>query len=661
MKKSEIEEKLISIKNFCGGENTQRELWADRYARLAAGDESVFPCLFKGFEEEPKKLIVINHIEVKCDSLAGELKKKQLALLATPTISQYSKFANQLSKCLSWFSKKTKRYSHLATLFRNETTKTGIGFIRYQRSFVDDIICGNPVLRSYTYNEIEFDTQFKNIDLSDCRYISFKTKHTKKNIQKMLGQKIQFDDVFRTMDEYNLCRLEEMYYLDYRSAKILYNKQTQAQQELLKKDEYKIEYYLNRDPNLKVEEINIPTVRLAIRVNENLVYDGNNELGIDRYPSAAFIGDWNPALCIQRRFKGIPARLAEPQFFRSYIQTIQLKNLDDYLNPGFIYPTDVPDNQKDLYNVFKKRNIPTKPGKDPRQIIKIPPNQIDASSILFSNQSVQELDLVSGISPAASGTDGGDVPGITNNTRKQWSFNNYSHYYDNYFIADQLLGNIFIEDIIKNYSKQKLQTILQEEPSPEFFTSIKDAFTLTHGNGEDTTDQLERKRIDLGTLKSIFGIDSPPDVILSTYDLLDKEKIIKNIREKADQASQMAKYKSEQEALTQASERKVFEATALQQMGSALERSTKASENKASIETEEIERIERLAKVLKDLDSINIDNLNFYIDTINKLQVPSTLPTPNEEAIIGTQIESILPNEEANENQRMQQQRMEQL
>lgn len=661
MKKSEIEEKLLSIKNSCGGENSQRQIWAERYARLAAGDGSVFPCLFAGFEEEPKKLVVINHIEVKCDSLAGELKKKQLALLAVPTIAKYGKFANQLSKCLSWFTKKTKRYNELSTLFRNETIKTGIGFIRYQRSFVDDIICGNPVLRSYNYSEVEFDTQFKKLDLSDCRYISYKTKHTKKNILKMVGEKIQFDDVFRSMEDYTICRLEEMYYLDYRNAKILYNKKTQVQQELLQKDEYKLQYYINSDPNLKLAEINLPTVRLAIRVNEELVYDGDNELGIDRYPSAAFIADWNPALCIQRRFKGVPARLAEPQFFRSYIQTIQLKNLDDYLNPGFIYPTDVPNNQKDLYNVFKRRNIPTKPGKDPRQIIKIPPNQIDASSILFSNQSVQEIDLVSGISPAASGTDGGDVPGVTNSTRKRWSFDNYSHYYDNYSIADELLGNIFIEDIIKNYSEQKLESILQEKPVPEFFSCIRGCFSLIHGNGEDTTEQLERKRLDLATLKATFGIDSPVDVIMSTYDLLDKDKIIQNYQQKSEQAAKLAEKKAIQEARTSDAERKVFEATALQQMGSALERSTKASENKASIETEEIERIERLAKVLKDLDSINIDNLNFYFDTISKLQVPNTLPTPDEEAIIGSQIESITNSEEPNENQRMQQQQMEQL
>lgn len=661
MKKSDIEEKLTSIKNYCGGENTGRELWADRYAKLAAGDGDVFPCLFEGFEEEPKKLVVINHIEVKCDSLAGELKKKQLALLASASIPKYEKFANQLTKCLSWFSRKTKRYNQLATLFRNETTKTGIGFIRYQRSFVDDIICGNPYLRAYNYKEIEFDTQFKNLDLSDCRYISLKTKHTKKNIQKMLGEKIQFDDVFRTMEDYTLCRLEEMYYLDYRSAKILYNKQTEIQQELLKKDEYKLQYYLSMDPQLGVQEISVPTVRLAIRVNEELVYDGDNELGIDRYPLAAFVGDWNPSLCIQRRFKGIPARLAEPQFFRSYIQTIQLKNLDDYLNPGFIYPVDAPSNQKDLYNVFKRRNIPLKAGTDPRNVVKIPPNQIDASSILFSNQSVQELDIVSGISPAASGTDGGDVPGITNSSRKTWSFNNYSHYYDNYNIADQLLGHIFIEDIIKNYSKQKLKSIIQEDPVPEFFSCIKDCYMLTHGNGEDTPEQLERKRYDLASLKSVFTIESPPDVILSTYDLQDKEKILLNIQQKAEQANQAAQAKAKQEARTSEAERRVFEATALQQMGSALERSTKASENKSSIETEEIERIERLAKVLKDLDSINIDNLNFYFDTISKLQVPSTLQTPDEEAIIGTQIEAITQSEEPNENQRMQQQQMEQL
>lgn len=656
MRKEEIEEKITHIKTSCNPDNQSRREWAETYLQLSLGDPEAFKCIFNGFEEEPMELLVINHIEAKCDTLAGELKNRQNALIAVPSRPEYTKFANQITKCFNWFTLQTERYTTLSQAFKTETTINGCGVIRYQRSFVDDIITGNPFLKKYTFKEIDFDTTFKNIDLSDCKYFSFLGKFTKKSILKMLKNKVQFDEVFYKMDDYSLANCEEIYYLDFRKAKILYNISTQIQQELLKKDEYKIPIMMSQQPDLRVEETEIPTVRLCIKVQDEVVYDGDNELGIDRYPLAAFLGDWNPAASIRYRFKGIPEKLRTSQFFRSYIQTVQAKNLRDFLNPGFIYPTDVPADQKDIYNPFKRRCIPINAGEDPNKIVKIRPDSIDASSILFSNQAVQEMDIVSGISPAASGTDGGDVAGVTTRARMRLSFNNYSHWYENYAIADRILGKIFVEDIIKNYSKQKLQMILREEPAPEFFTCIKQCFNIIHGNGEDTIEQKEQKRYDLGTLKTTFGIDIPPDIILGTYSLQDSDKIIEYNVKKAEEAQQLAKAQAEDARKNQEAERKVLEGTALSQVGSALERSTKAASNRASIESEEIERVERLAKALKDIDSIDVDKLNFYINTINQLNTPQSQELPIEEEVVSGQIEDM-----SNEDQGMREQQIQQL
>lgn len=653
MRKEEIQEKITHIKSSCNADNESRIQWAEKYLELSVGDPDAFKCVFNGFEEEPIDLLVINHIEAKCDTLAGELKKRQRALIATPSRTEYTKFANQITKCFNWFSLQTERYVTLSQCFKTETTINGCGAIRYQRSFVDDIVTGNPFLKKYTYKEIDFDTTFKNIDLSDCKYFSFLSRFTKKSIIKMLKNKVQFDEVFYKMDDYSLANCEEIYYLDFRKAKILYNTTTQIQQELLKKDEYKIPIMMSEQPDLRVEETEIPTVRLCIKVQDEVVYDGDNELGIDRYPLALFLGDWNPAARIRYRFKGIPEKLATSQFFRSYIQTIQAKNLRDFLNPGFIYPTDVPADQKDIYNPFKRRCIPINAGEDPNKIVKIRPDTIDASSILFSNQAVQEMDIVSGISPAASGTDAGDVAGVTTRQRSSLSFNNYSHWYENYAIADRILGKIFVEDIIKNYSKQKLQMIVGEEPVNEFFTCIKQCFNVIHGNGEDTIEQKEQKRYDLGTLKTTFGIDVPFDIILGTFSLQDSDKIIEYNVKKAEEAQQLAKAQAEEERKNQEAERKVFETTALSQVGSALERSTKAASNRASIESEEIQRIERLAKALKDIDSIDVDKLNFYINTINQLNTSQSQELPIEEEVVSGQIEDM-----SNEDQGLREQQI---
>lgn len=664
--KTEIEEKLSYLTSECYSENHIRQKWAKYNMRLAAGDATVFPKLFAGIEEAQKKSLFINHIDIKCATLTGELKKYQKSLIARSTHENYDKFSSQLTKYFYWCTNQTKRHSLMMHAFHQGVTKTGLGLVRMQRSFAKDIICGDPYLTYYSPSCFKMDSRCKKLDLSDCRYIELENQYLKKDIKQMLGENITFEDFLGKKSDYEFCRFRELYHADYREVDVIYNQVTEVQQRVQERDKDKIDEILSLDRNLRVTKRKIPTVKLAIYVDDDLSYYGANELLIDRYPFVQLVGDWDPTLSMRFRYRGLVSKLADAQFVRSRIQTIQLVNLEDILNPMKIYPINWPVNLDDVYNFDKRKGIATNPGQDPGNLRFYTPPQLDASALSFGNNAIQEMDLVSGLNPVASGTDSGAVAGVTNRDREKFSFRNYTHYYSNFLESNINLGSIFADFARANYSRAKLFKILQEEPVEEFFNGATECYEIVISNGLDTETQRDLQRLELAELQQVFNIPAPPEFILNTYDMQDKDKYLAFIQQQKEAEQQAKQAEQESELQGKEAERKVLEATAASQIGSALERSTRAAENRASIENEQVEQITKLAKALKDLEGIDIDNINKYFNMISTLQQLTPPPVePIEESIVAENIP--VQNTEQpegdpnNEIQGMQQQQVQEL
>lgn len=663
--KIDIEEKLSYLTSECYNDNHIRQKWAKYNMRLAAGDASVFPKLFAGIEEAQKKSLFINHIDIKCSTLVGELKNYQKSLIARSTHENYDKFSSQLTKYFYWCTNQTKRHSVMMQAFHQGVTKTGLALVRLQRTFAKDIICGDPYLTYYAPNTFKMDSKCKKLDLSDCRYIELENKYLKKDIKQMLGDNITFDDFLGKKSDYEFCNFRELYHADYREIDIIYNERTEAQQRVQERDKDRIDEILSLDSNLRVVKRTIPTVKLAIYVDDDLSYYGANELLIDRYPFVQLVGDWDPTLDMRFRYRGLVSKLADAQFVRSRIQTIQLVNLEDIINPMKIYPINWPMNIDDIYNYDKRKGIATQPNQDPGNLRFYTPPQLDASALAFGNNAIQEMDMVSGLNPVASGTDSGNVAGVTNRGREKFSFRNYTHYYTNFLESNINLGAIFADFARANYSPAKLFKILQEEPVPEFFNGATECYEIVISNGLDTDTQRDLQRFELAELQQVFNMPAPPEFILNTYDMQDKDKYLAFIQQQKEAEQQAKQAEQESELQSKEAERKVLEATAASQIGSALERSTKAAENRASIENEQVEQITKLAKALKDLEGIDIDNINKYFNMISTLQQLTPPPVePVEEAIVAENIpaENTQPEGDPNnEIQGMQQQQVQEL
>ena len=94
----------------------------------------------------------------------------------------------------------------------------------------------------------------------------------------------------------NRLAYDEYYYRDYRKQKLLVDKNTGETLEITDREEIDVNEFLANNPEVTLIEQNVPTVRMAIMIQDKVFYDGPNNLNIDTYPFVPVIGYYNPMM-----------------------------------------------------------------------------------------------------------------------------------------------------------------------------------------------------------------------------------------------------------------------------------------------------------------------------------------------------------------------------
>lgn len=317
-------------------------------------------------------------------------------------------------------------------------------------------------------------------------------------------------------------------------------------------DETTIDKILAAQPWLKIKNVDKPTVKLIISLNDKIVYHGPNALNIDKYP-------YVPLQCyvdqdLQSpawRKQGIIRNLRDPQFLYNMRKIIELQILQSSLNAGWIYPVDVVTDpkafrQSDGGNGFL---IPLKKGHSPAEIQRIEPVAIPPTLLELSKSLASDLTAISAVNEELLGSATDDKAGILSMLRQGASLTTLQTIFDKLDYSQRLFGNIRMQAIRKNFSKAKVRSILGRDPDPKFWSgySLKYSLAVEEGNFSTTQRQMELQQ--LLHFKQI-GMPIPNKTILNAAFIIDKKNIEKQMEEEQQQQMQA------QQAQAQAEEKK---------------------------------------------------------------------------------------------------------
>jgi hypothetical protein len=586
--------------------------------RFYAGDQSLWNEFYSSIPVFRRKQFNFNKIKRIVNMVSGHQRKNRKTLNVVPVENSDQLTADQFNKVLIWANTQENVFNTLSDAFLGSLI-TGMNLLSVWMDYRTDPFSGDLRVDNLAYNGYLIDPWFKKKDLTDCNYIWVRRFLSKKQISSLMPERekeimamsadTNKDGYFNFLPEnYNISQrqllpYDEFYYLDYRDATILVDPENEESIEWNgPKDNLK--YYLAKYPNIKKQTIQKQTCKLAICVNNRVMYSGKNPYKTDRYPFIPVIAYYQPELpYYEWRIQGMVRGLRDAQFILNRRQQILLDVLESQINSGMKVMEDSLVDDKDAFKagqgqaLFIKKDAPL--GLDSVQ--KIPAADVSPAFTNIIDQMNQSIMDISGVNEELLGSAEDDKAGILSVLRQGAGLTTLQLLFDNLDESMKNLGRLEIDLVQSNFTPSKIQRIINEKPTEQFFNKTFQKFDCDIVEGTNTSTQ-KLQAFQQGMYLREAGIPIPSEFLLQMSSLQDKTKVIEQIVQQEQQQQQMQQMQMQVQMQELQARAELSHARANADQGLAVERASRVQENQALA-------VERRAAAIKDLEAASLDKI----------------------------------------------------
>jgi hypothetical protein len=579
--------------------------------------------------------------------ISGYQRRNRKSTIVTPIENGDAETADQFTKVIMHIDRTQGVLETISDSFHGSLV-TGMNLLYVWNDLRSDPVSGNIKVDNCSYNSFLIDPYFRKTDLSDCRGILRRQFMNKRQIISILPQyadeilglmthdsgsgrdgKFQFMPESYSWSVNNLLTYDEFWYQDFREQRMLVDSETGESMEWTGKDEDALKLYLQTYPSVTVVKQEIPTVRLAIVVENRVFYHGPNPLGIDKYPFVPVFSYYNPQMpYMPYRVAGVVRGLRDAQYLYNRRKAIELDILESQINSGFKYKENALVNPKDIFLTGQGRGLALKEEAlmtDVEQIIapQIPPSMIELSKIL-----ADEIQKISGVNEELLGAAVDDKAGILSMLRQGAGLTTLQILFDNLDYAQKLLGGIMIDIIQANYMPGKIKKILEgAEPTAQFYNKAFGKYGAAVEEGFNTTTQKQMQFAQLLQLKEV-GVPVPNDQLLEACTLQNKKQLIESIQ-KAEQAeAQVQQQQMQSQMQLQQAQAELAHARSVADISLGGERDARSVSDRAlaiqklseANKNDEQALLEKV-KILKELEMMDLSHIEKLIAMANALKI----------------------------------------
>lgn len=595
--------------------------------------------LYSGQNYEHQKYIFNVSMPV-VNMVCGRQRQHRKGTKIIPVQGSSSHTASQATKCLQGAYSNDNTYNTISQCFKEGAGITGLSLMHSWIDYRRDPICGDLRTECFSADMIMMDAFWREMDLSDCQFIRTRKYIHKQQVKQllpgrehdidMLNDQAYFDTKFTFMpQQYNIRRkgflgYDEYWYLTERMATFIVDPATYESTEV-DFDKEEMGYLKAKFPDIVVVREKVPTVHLAIIVNNVCFYDGPNPLGVDMYPFTPFVGYHDLANNnYSFRYQGIIRNIRDPQYLYNYRKQLELDLLAAQFS-GVDVEEDALIDDQDAFKVgpgkvryFKKGRLMAlndKPGAN------INPANYQATQFLK-----EDIQSNAGVTPELLGQAEDSDVGITEQLRQGAALTTLQELFDNLDLSQTNAGRLHWALIQKNYTLGKIRRMIQEEPTNEFRDKSFQKYdsAVVRAPLTDTSRQLAfRERYFLWK----DGFPIPPDQVLADLDIQDKDVLMESIQkqqqQQQQQQEQMAKLQMENQQIVNHS----LESKAFSDKSLGDERQAKLRLEQVQIETahskthhENAAATYNMAKAAKEVESMGIEDFVKVIALIHDIQ-----------------------------------------
>lgn len=606
------------------------------------GDTSICGSLYSSVNKMPTRILSFNRIRRIINIISGHQRQRRKSIICAPIENSDEQTADQFTKIFMWIAKQENTLETISAAFRDAII-TGLSMLQIWVDYRQDPISGNIKIDHCPYSTFFLDPFFKKPDLSDCNIIWKRSYLTKDECLSLApGYKDEIESValnnnirdgkFLFTPEYNylsrsnLLTYDEYYYKSTRPQKLMVDVKTGESMEWNGNDEALADF-LRLYPQVRVDDHIVPTINTAILVNGRLIYDGRNPLNLDRYPFVPVWGYFSPGVSdYSQKIQGVVRSLRDAQYLYNRRKTLELEAAETKINTGWIYKENALVDPKSVYVTGSGRGIALKQDAQLSDIQRIEPTPDPDTKL--SEILAREIQDIAGTPEELMGMSDDAKAGIQEMLRQSAGLVGLQPIFDNLDFSQKLVGSIQLELAQLNFTPGKVQRIIEEQPSPQFYNKVFGKYDVVIEDGFNTSTQRQAEFAQLIQLKEL-NIPVPDDVLIQAATVQNKKQLIEKINQIQAQQAQQAQQMQEAQTAEIIARGKMAEAKASSDIGLRMERESRVysnmglmEERKNESEKDNTQAALNVIKSIKELDDIDLEQINKLLGMIQILKEP---------------------------------------
>ena len=500
----------------------------------------------------------------------------------------------------------------------------------------DDQAQGQLKLKIWEYNAFLVDPYFRSPDMSDAQFVWTQEYISKKEaedrfpdkleqIAPMAGTPQRYGSFYFLPENYNMARndlmvLSYVWYKWKRKKKRLYSRSKNQFFDFAGGDG-NLEQILYSIQDLEEVTVEVPCWKLAVILNDQLMFSGVNPLGFDGCPFIPVYWNYEPHInYYDLRVRSLIRTMRDPQFLFNYKVITNNDIAAATINAGWKRKIGAVANEDNLKKSGQGWDIIINQGYELTDCEKIIPSAVPESDLALAQQMSDLIFQTSGINLENwSGQNDKQISSLTLLMKQAANLMVFQKYFDQWDYSLKLLGERMLQIALNNWEAEKVAIMIGEEPSPHFYSKVFAKYQTVVEEGLLTPTQRNLQAQQMLEINQTFGREVlPPSMIIKDMNIQGKNEIMQYLQSQeqsmqaAQQEEQTIAHAFEEAKLKELYSRAVSNiAMARERHGRAEsniglfeERLSEITKNRALATKEKMEALEKLVDVIAKFGEI---------------------------------------------------------
>jgi hypothetical protein len=609
-----------------------------------AGEQSFVNRYFNFSPQLSYQQYYFNLIQQPINMLSGYQRQHRKAINFVPsegadpqTTDQYTRIITHVSNC-EGIHEQFSKSCELAAV-------AGMNLLQPYLDFTgDDQAQGQLKVKVWEYNSFLVDPYFRNPDMSDAQFVWCQEYISKfeaearfpdkiNQVKPMQGAPQRYGSFYFLPENYNMSRndlmvLSYVWYKWRTKKKRLYSRKRNQFFDFSGGDS-QLESILYHIDDMQEVTVEVPCWKLAVVLNDQLMYQGENPLGFSGCPFVPVFWNYEPHINhYDLRVRSLIRTMRAPQFLFNYnvITNNDIKSAT--INAGWKRKIGAVANEDNLKKAGQGWDVIINEGYDMTDCEKIMPSGVPESDLALATQMQELIFATSGINMENwAGQQDKQTSSLTVLLKQAANLMVFQKYFDQWDYSLKLLGERMLQIVLNNWSPQKIGLMIGEEPTPHFYSKIFAKYQVIVEEGLLTPTQKNYQAQQMLEINQTFGREVlPASMIIKDMNIQGKTEIMQFLQQQEQQQAMVQAEATNLQHTVEEMKLKELMAKIHNQLSMARERDSRSESNIGLFE----ERMSMISKNHSLAAKEKMEALNLLLETIQKFGEMETFLRSNQ-------------------------------